>query len=83
MTRKYAERDPLDEVRLAYKLFVGEDMSGKITVRALRRVARELNENLSEEELKAMIDEFDFDEDGMIGEDEFLKIMTGDAFDLV
>ena len=83
MTRKYQERDPLDEIRLAFKLFVGEDMSGKITVRALRRVARELNENLSEEELKAMIDEFDFDEDGMIGEDEFLKIMTGEAFDLL
>ncbi len=83
MTRKYATRDPLDEIRLAYKLFVGEDMSGKITVRALRRVAREINENLSEEELKAMIDEFDFDEDGMIGEDEFIKIMTGDAFDLI
>ena len=83
MTRKYQERDPLDEIRLAYKLFVGEDMTGKITVRALRRVARELNENLSEEELKAMIDEFDFDEDGMIGEEEFLKIMTGEAFDLL
>ena len=65
MTRKYAERDPLDEIRLAYKLFVGDDMSGKITVRALRRVARELNENLGEEELQAMIDEFDFDQDGM------------------
>ncbi len=83
MTRKYSERDPLDEIRLAFRLFVGEDMSGKITVRALRRVARELNENLSEEELKAMIDEFDFDEDGMIGEEEFLKIMTGEAFDLL
>lgn len=51
MTKKYSERDPLDEVRLAYKLFVGDDMSGKITVRALRKIARELNENLSEEEL--------------------------------
>lgn len=61
MTRKYAERDPLDEVRLAYKLFVGEDNSGKITVRALRKVARDLNENLGEEELKAMVDEFDLD----------------------
>lgn len=61
MTRKYAERDPLDEVRMAYKLFVGDDNSGKITVRALRKVARDLNENLDEEELKAMIDEFDLD----------------------
>ena len=65
MTRKYAERDPLDEIKLAYKLFVGDDMSGKVTVRCLWKVARDLNENLSEEELKAMIDEFDIDRDGM------------------
>ncbi len=80
MTRKYAEKDPLDEIRLGYKLFVGEDNSGKITIRALRKVAKELGENLSEEEIKAMIDEFDFDEDGMISEEEFIKIMTGNAF---
>jgi centrin-3 len=36
-------------------------MSGKITVRALRKIARELDENLNEEELQAMIDEFDID----------------------
>ncbi len=65
MTRKYAERDPLDEVRMAFRLFVGDDSSGKITVRALRKISRELKENLSEEELTAMIDEFDFDSDGM------------------
>ncbi len=51
MTRKYSEWDPLDEIRMAYKLFVGDDMTGKITVRALWRVSKELNENLSEEEL--------------------------------
>jgi Ca2+-binding EF-hand superfamily protein len=30
----------------------------------LRRVARELGENLSDDELQAMIDEFDKDQDG-------------------
>ena len=33
-------------------------------LRNLRRVARELGENMSEEELRAMIDEFDTDGDG-------------------
>ena len=37
---------------------------GKISLRNLRRVARELEENMSEEELRAMIDEFDTDNDG-------------------
>ena len=65
MTRKYAERDPLDEIRRAFRLFVGDDSSGKISVRALRRVAKELNEGLGEEELQAMIEEFDTDQDGL------------------
>ena len=41
----------------------------------MKRVARELGENLSEEELQAMIDEFDRDQDGMISSDEFMYIM--------
>lgn len=61
VTIKYQNWDPLEEIRLAFKLFVGDDQSGKISVRSLRRVARELNEQISEEELKSMIEEFDFD----------------------
>ena len=33
-------------------------------MRNLRRVARELGENMSEDELRAMIEEFDTDNDG-------------------
>merc|ERR1712048_1160291 len=75
MTRKYAERDPSEEILRGFKLFVGEDPSRKINLRCLRRVAKELGEHLSDEELQAMIDEFDNDQDGMINEDEFLSIM--------
>lgn len=65
MTRKYSERDPADEIMRAFKLFVGDDNSGKINLRCLRKIAKELGEELSEEELQAMIDEFDNDGDGM------------------
>lgn len=41
----------------------------------LRRVARELGEHLSDDELQAMIDEFDRDRDGQISQEEFLNIM--------
>ena len=44
-------------------------------MRNLRRVARELGENLSDDELQAMIDEFDKYGDGEINENEFLGIM--------
>lgn len=47
----------------AFKLFDDDD-SGRINLRNLRRVARELGENISDEELRSMIDEFDTDGDG-------------------
>ncbi|BGP01188.1 Cell division control protein 31 [Rhodotorula toruloides] len=71
-------RDPLDEIRRAFKLFDTEG-TGRISLRDLKKVARELGENLEEDELKAMIDEFDLDMDGAISEQEFIKIMSDDV----
>ncbi|WVR03112.1 hypothetical protein IAU60_000102 [Kwoniella sp. DSM 27419] len=74
MTEKILDRDPVIELRRAFELF-DDDRTGKISLKNLKRVARELGENLGEEELQAMIDEFDLDEDGEINIDEFLAIM--------
>ncbi|GAA6062706.1 hypothetical protein JCM10212_002257 [Sporobolomyces blumeae] len=68
-------RDPLDEIRRAFRLF-DEDNSGKISFRNLKKVARELGENLTDDELQAMIEEFDLDQDGEISEHEFISIMS-------
>ena len=38
---------------------------------------KEVNENLSDNEHKAIIEEFDKDGDGYITKDDFLKIMNG------
>ena len=61
-------------MKKAFTLF-DDDRSGKISLKNMKRVARELGENLSEEELQAMIDEFDRDQDGEISSDEFMYIM--------
>ena len=70
----HAQRDPEDAMRKAFALF-DEDGQGKISVKNLRRVARELGEALSDEDLAAMVEEFDVDQDGMISLEEFLEIM--------
>lgn len=74
MTQKISERDPEEEIRKAFSLF-DDDQTGTISIKNLRRVARELGENLSDDELQAMIEEFDRNGDGVIDEAEFMSIM--------
>ncbi|KAJ1801699.1 Calcium-binding component of the spindle pole body (SPB) half-bridge [Coemansia sp. RSA 2399] len=75
MSEMISARDPVDEYRKAFKL-IDENNSGKITIGHLRRIARELGEEIKDDELQAMIEEFDVDNDGGINEEEFIKIMT-------
>lgn len=63
VTEKILARDPLEEIRKAFKLF-DEDGTGRISLRNLRHIAMELGENIDDDELRAMIDEFDLDGDG-------------------
>merc|ERR1712195_159515 len=74
MTQKMAERDPREEMMKAFRLFDDDD-TGKINFHNLRRVAKELGENMTDEEIQEMIDEADRDGDGEINEDEFMRIM--------
>ncbi|XP_044538726.1 centrin-2 [Gracilinanus agilis] len=74
MTQKMAEKDTKEEILKAFRLF-DDDETGKISFKNLKRVARELGENLTDEELQEMIDEADRDGDGEVNEQEFLRIM--------
>lgn len=63
MKHKYSERDPMEEALKAFKL-IDLEGKGRISLRDLKVLAKELGENLSEEELEAMIECFDHDGDG-------------------
>ena len=84
-----SEKDSREEILKAFRLF-DDDETGKISFKNLKRVAKELGENLTDEELQEMIDEADrgwlsffplllilflLDGDGEINEEEFLRIM--------
>ena len=51
----------IDEIKKAFALF-DDDSTGKINLRNLKRVAKEIGENIDDEELQAMIEEFDLDQ---------------------
>merc|ERR1711966_333271 len=71
MTSKMSERDSKEEIIKAFRLF-DHDNTGKISLKNLRRVAKEIGENMTDEELQEMIDEADKDGDGEVSYEEFL-----------
>lgn len=74
--KRILERDPREEINRAFDLF-DQEGKGRIEIADLRRVARELGEGLQEDELEAMIEEFDVRGEGGISRDEFLGICLG------
>lgn len=70
MTKQYCNRDPEEEMLQCFRIFDNGE-SGKITFKDLKRVAKELGENMTDEEINEMIEETDKDGDNEISMDEF------------
>jgi centrin-1 len=74
VTPRMKNRDSRDEIMKVFALF-DDDSKGGISFKNLKRVAAELGENLTDEELQEMVDEADRDGDGLINEEEFYRVM--------
>eukprot|EP00919_Chromeraceae_sp_WS-2016_P008049 GHVR01019022.1.p1 GENE.GHVR01019022.1~~GHVR01019022.1.p1 ORF type:complete len:140 (+),score=42.20 GHVR01019022.1:209-628(+) len=74
MSGRMADKYSRGEIMKVFRLFDDDD-SGKISFRNLKRVTTELGENLTDDDLKEMIEEADRDGDGLINPDEFYRIM--------
>ena len=61
-------------MRKAFYL-ICEEGHDKINLKSITKVAKELGENMTVEELQEMVQEADRDGDGEIGEEDFIKIM--------
>ncbi|KAJ7539414.1 hypothetical protein O6H91_11G091500 [Diphasiastrum complanatum] len=74
MTDKMGERESREEIMKAFRLFdLGE--TGRISFKNLKRMAKELGENISDEDLHEMIYEADQDGDHEVNAEEFLRMM--------
>ncbi|RLU20222.1 hypothetical protein DMN91_006829 [Ooceraea biroi] len=65
------------ELREAFRLYDKEG-NGYIPTTCLREILRELDDQLTNEELDIMIEEIDSDGSGTVDFDEFMEMMTGE-----
>jgi len=78
LTMMSARVENADSREAQMKLFAlfDDDKTGTITFANVKRVATDLGENMSDEELQEMFDCGDVDGDGVVSEDEFIAILA-------
>lgn len=81
-TAKISQKDSRVEINKVFNSFDVNRIviitltQGKITVVQLKRVARDLGEEMTDDELEAMFSKADLDDDGFVTADDFYNIMT-------
>lgn len=75
MTKRVNDRDSRANINKIFALY-DDERTGYISIKNLRRVAQELSENITEDELQELITRADVDCDGLVSEEEFYTILT-------
>ena len=75
MTKRVNDKDSRANINKIFALY-DDERTGFISTKNLRRVASELGENVTNEELEELIRRADNDGDGLVSEEEFYVILT-------
>jgi centrin-1 len=75
MTKRVSDKDTRANINKIFYLY-DDEKTGFISAKNLRRIAQELGENISEEEINELIHRADVDQDGIVSEEEFYTIIT-------
>ncbi|KAJ1687253.1 hypothetical protein LUZ63_018643 [Rhynchospora breviuscula] len=63
-----------EELMKAFRI-IDHDKNGKISIRDIQNIARDLGESFTMEEIREMVQEADENGDGEVDKEEFLRIM--------
>lgn len=68
MTNRVSTKDTKSDMRKIFALF-DEEHTGFINLKSLKKVVKDLGDNIDEAELQEMIEKADLDKDGQVSED--------------
>ena len=75
---KMVERPTPDDIQKAFRLF-DQGAKGKVDFQDLKRIAAQIGENITDDEMHEMIAEADRSGTGRVGPDDFVHIVTSYA----
>lgn len=75
MTHTVDENDTKEDIRKVFALY-DDDKTGYVSIQNLRRVAHDIQADISENDLLGMFEKADKDKDGYVSAYEFYSIIT-------
>lgn len=79
MTARISDKNSREDIERVFKLF-DANRNGEITLEDMKRVAKELGEDISEQELQEIIQRADLDNDQHLSLEDFYQVMTKKTF---